>query len=316
MILTLAVLAGYLLDGLVGDPRWFPHPVRAIGWLIAVGERHLNRGGAVRRLLAGALLALAVVGLTAGLAWLLVAGAARLHPLLGHLVTALGTAVFLARRSLVDEAGHAVYRPLQQGDLPAARQAVSWVVGRDTDQLDESEVARAAVETLAENASDGVVAPLCFALAGGLPGIAAYKAINTLDSMIAHKDDRYLYFGRLAARLDDLANWIPARRTFLGLVVAAALTGGDGRAAWHTAWREAHHHGSPNAGWPEGAMAGALGLRLGGLNYYHGEPEQGPVLNAEGRPPTPDDIAKAANLVQGAAHLALISGLLLRWVLN
>lgn len=309
---ALPVLAGYLLDGLIGDPPWLPHPVRGIGRLIAAGERRLNRGGPRARLLAGALLTAAVVGLAATAAGLLVASARRVHPRLGDAVTAGGVAVLLARRSLAHEAGRAVHRPLAAGDLPGARRAVSRVVGRDTDRLDAAGVARAAVETLAENASDGVAAPLLYALAGGLPGIAAYKAVNTLDSMIGHRDERYLYFGRAAARLDDAANWLPARVTTLALAAAAGLSGGAAGAAWRAARADGPRHKSPNAGWPEAAMAGALGIRLGGLNHYDGEPSPGPVLNPGGRPPRPADIPAAVGLVNLASHLVLAAGALIR----
>jgi adenosylcobinamide-phosphate synthase len=307
--IALLVLAGYLLDGLIGDPRWLPHPVRGIGWLISQGERLLNRGGAAARLLAGALLSVSVVGLSVLVAW-------GLGALLGDVLTVLGVGVLLARRSLAEEAGHAVWRPLMAGDLPGARRAVSWVVGRDSDRLDEREVARASIETLAENLSDGVVAPLLFALVAGLPGIACYKAINTLDSMIGHRDSRYLYFGKVAARLDDVANWLPARITMLALIAAAALLRLRPAAAWRAALADGGKHASPNAGWPEAAMAGALGIRLGGLNYYDGQPAPGPLLNPEGRLPEPPDIAAALRLMQVASHLVLIVGALLRGLLS
>lgn len=308
MITLGAVVAGYFLDGLIGDPPGLPHPVRGIGWLIARLEPPLRRTGRGPRaeLAQGLLLTLLVVGISAGLAWLLVWGASRVHPWLGAGVTAVGVAVLLARRSLAQEAGWAVWRPLAAGDLPGARQAVSRVVGRDTAHLDAAGVARAAVETLAENASDGVVAPLLFALLGGLPGIAAYKAINTLDSMIGHKDSRYLYFGRAAAQIDDLANWLPARLTCLGIVVGAALLRRSGAAAWHSALAGAPRHPSPNAGWPEAAMAGALGIQLGGVNYYDGESHAGPVFNPGARPAGAADIPPALELMAFSAHLSLV----------
>lgn len=308
---VLAVAAGYLLDGMLGDPRWLPHPVRGIGSLISLCERWLNRGSAGFRLVTGCISAAFVVAVAGGLAWGLVWSASLVHPWLAHAVTAVGTGILLARRSLAAEAGENVYRPLAAGDLPAARRAVSWVVGRDTEHLDESAVARAAVETLAENASDGVVAPLLFALAGGLPALAAYKAINTLDSMIGHRDERYLYFGRVAARLDDLVNWIPARITMLALVVAAAPSG-----AWRVALTDGGRHTSPNAGWPEAAMAGALGVRLGGLNDYDGEPHQSPFMNAAGRVVQPADIPRAVRLMHRTCHLVLLAGVLIGLMLR
>lgn len=312
MKMALLVVAGYLLDGLIGDPRWLPHPVRGIGWLISQGEHRLNRGGPVARLLAGGVLTCSVVGVTALVAWGTVIGAGLIHPLVDDVVTVIGVGLLLARRSLAEEAGRAVCRPLLAGDLPAARRAVSWVVGRDTDGLDERGVARASIETLAENLSDGIVAPLLFALVGGLPGIALYKAINTLDSMIGHRDSRFLYFGRAAARLDDAANWLPARITLLALVAAAALLGRDASGAWRAALADGGAHASPNAGWPEAAMAGALSIRLGGLNYYDGQPAFGPVLNPEGRLPETTDIPGALALMQAASHLVLVAGVFLR----
>lgn len=314
------VLAGYLLDGLCGDPRWLPHPVRGLGWLITQGERRLNRGSPRRRQAAGALLVLAVAGLSLLTAWALPAAARTLHPLLGDAITALGVGLLLARRSLGQEAGHAVQVPLAAGDLTAARAAVAQVVGRDTAALDATGLARAAVETLAENTSDGVIAPLLFALVGGLPGIALYKSINTLDSMIGHRNERYTHFGWAAARLDDLANWLPARLTTLALVAAAGLAGKNSRAAWRTARGEARKHASPNAGWPEAAMAGALGVRLGGLNYYDREQHAGPIFNRFGRPPTGQDITAAVAMMHLGSHLTLAAGsflaLAVRWFLG
>jgi len=313
---VLPVIAGYLVDGLIGDPHWLPHPVRGVGWLIQWGDRRLNRGAPWMRLALGGTLVVAVVSVTALAAWALGEGARQIHPLLGDLVTALGVGVLLARRSLAEEAGDSVYKPLAAGDLAGARRAVSLVVGRDTEHLDTSGVARAAVETMAENASDGVVAPLLFALAFGLPGIVAYKAINTLDSMIGHQDESYLYFGRVAARVDDLANWIPARVTMVALVAAAALTRRDAAAAWRTAKRDARKHCSPNAGWPEAAMAGALGVCLGGLNWYGGEPHRGPMFNPNGRPPAPADIQHAVALMQNACHLTLAAGIFVHMLIS
>jgi len=189
----------------------------------------------------------------------------------------------LATRSLLDEA-RAVRRLLLNSDLPAARRQVARIVGRDTHALDESEVTRAVIETLAESASDGVIAPMFYLAIGGAPAALAYKAVNTLDSMIGHRDGRYEYFGKFAARLDDAANFIPARLTALLFVLAAWALRLDWRGAWRALRRDGAKHKSPNAGRPEAAMAGALGVQLGGTNYYDGEPHYGKRLGDAKRP--------------------------------
>lgn len=308
-------VAGYLWDGCLGDPPWLPHPVRAMGWVVALGDGWLNRGTPAWRIGAGGLLVVGLAAASAAAAWALVAVAGRQHPLLAAVASALGTGVLVARRSLATEAGTAVSGPLVAGDLVAARAALSRVVGRDTLELTATEIARAAVETVAENTSDGVTAPLFYTLLGGLPALAAYKAVNTLDSMIGHRDPRYLYFGRVAARLDDAANWLPARLTCLAMVAAAALQRRSPVAAWRAALAGAARHSSPNAGWPEAAMAGALGVRLGGTNTYDGVPHPGPVFNAAGRPPAAADVAAAVRLMHLSSHLFLAAGVIVRLLL-
>jgi adenosylcobinamide-phosphate synthase len=194
----------------------------------------------------------------------------------------------LATRSLIDEAG-AVRRLLLNSNLPAARRQVGRIVGRDTQALDESEVTRAVIETLAESASDGIVAPMFYLAIGGAPAALAYKAVNTLDSMIGHRNERYEFFGKFAARLDDAANFIPARLTALLFVLAAWLLRLDWRGAWRVLWRDGAKHKSPNAGRPEAAMAGGIGAQLGGTNYYDGERHHGPRMGDAKRPL--DDLA-------------------------
>lgn len=281
--LTVALVA-LALDALIGWPDWLyrriGHPVTWIGRLIAALDALWNRGG--QRILKGAL-AVAVVVLAAvipalGLSlWLL---PLRFGPaILGVLAWPL-----VATRSLYDHVA-AVARPLAAGDVAGARQAVAMIVGRDLAD-DPAPIARAALESLAENASDGVVAPILWAAIAGLPGIAAYKAINTLDSMIGHMSPRHALFGRVAARLDDLVN-LPASRltAVLFLLAAAPKRRGNRGRAWRVVWRDAGRHRSPNAGWPESAMAGALGVRLSGPRSYHGVPSNEPWLNPEGRDP-------------------------------
>jgi adenosylcobinamide-phosphate synthase len=280
------------------------HPVTWMGALIAAVERRWNRGGPARRRTAGVLCVLVVTGAAAlpaaaaqallpGGAWGVILGAVLAWPL-------------IAARSLHDHVS-AVARPLAAGDLAGARTAVSMIVGRDPARLDEAGVARAALESLSENASDGVVAPLFWGAVAGLPGIAAYKAINTMDSMIGHRNDRYEDFGKAAARLDDLVNLIPARLTGL----AIALAGGRPVEALRVMARDARRHRSPNAGWPEAAMGGALGIRLSGPRVYGDRVAEEPWLNAGAPDPSPADLARGlalyvrAMILCGAGLLAL-----------
>jgi adenosylcobinamide-phosphate synthase len=208
----------------------------------------------------------------------------------------------LATRSLLDGAG-IVTRALEAGDLDRARRRLSRIVGRDTAHLSESEIATAVIETLAESCCDGIVAPLFWLAAGGVPCAMAYKAVNTLDSMIGHPEPPYRYFGRVAARLDDAANLVPARLTALGIAVGSEMRGLDGARALRIWRRDGGKHASPNAGQSEAAMAGGLGVRLGGLRTYDGNPHEAPVLHAEGRPPSVRDARAAMSLV------AMVSGM-------
>jgi adenosylcobinamide-phosphate synthase len=275
------------------------HPVIWIGTAIAALERRWNHSGALAQRVAGVTLLLLVAGLAGAAGWVVtwaLSDGAAVAVLI--LVATTG----LAQRSLDDHV-RAVAAPLAQGDLAAARVALACIVGRDTGALDEQGVALAATESLAESFCDGVVAPAFWFLIGGLPGLFAYKAINTADSMIGHRDDRYLYFGWAAARSDDLANFVPAR--LAGLLISCA--GARGLA---TMWRDARLHASPNAGWPEAAMAGVLGKRLGGPVSYDGEPTQRPWIG-DGAPPSIDDLKRALWTYRRACLLlwALVGGI-------
>jgi adenosylcobinamide-phosphate synthase len=293
--LTVALVA-LALDAMIGWPdglyRRISHPVVWLGWLIAALDRRWNRDA--HRIARGVLAALVVIGATlipaALLTWALAPlpfGAVALGVLAWPLV---------ATRSLYDHVA-AVARPLAQGDISAAKSAVAMIVGRDLDDRPEP-IARAALESLAENASDGVVAPVLWAAIAGLPGIAVYKAINTLDSMIGHMSPRHALFGRFAARLDDLVNLPAARLTGL-LFIAAAWSG----KAWRVMRRDARRHRSPNAGWPEAAMAGALGVRLSGPRSYAGVETPEPWLNAEARDPGAADLMRGLRLYRRAMVL-------------
>lgn len=283
----------YALDLLAGDPEWFPHPVRLFGSLTRAGETQLRRvvGGPASEMLAGAVL----TGSVASIGWAL----GRPKNAAWQVLLAWTA---LATRSLLDEAG-AVIHALEADDLDLARQRLARIVGRDTGNLDESEISRAVIETLAESACDGIVAPLFWLAAAGVSGAMSYKAINTLDSMIGHPEPPYRFFGKAAARLDDAANFIPARLTALGIVIAATLCGRNAEHARRIWLRDGGEHASPNAGQSEAAIAGALGVRLGGTNVYGGLPHKAEFLNAEGRCPTVREAKIALSLV------AIVSGL-------
>ena len=299
------LLTAYALDLVLGDPPSWPHPVRWLGRLIAAGEEPLRRRLASPRL-AGTVLAggcvLAAAGSAALLIWLAGAG----HPWLGWLMSVLLIYWAIAVRDLVNHAW-AVYRPLQQGDLPAARQALAYIVGRETASLDEAGIIRATVETIAENTVDGIISPLFYAALGGAPLAWAFKAVSTLDSMVGYKTPRYREFGWAGAKLDDLANWLPARLSGLFFVLGAKLTGLDGRRAWQIFCRDGRRHASPNAGWPEAAMSGALGLRLGGANVYHGTVVEKPWIGDPLREPEIADIPRAVRLLLAVSTLAALS---------
>ncbi len=297
------IIGALLLDFLLGDPRWLPHPVVGIGLFIAEAEGILRQTG-MNAKIAGILLLASTVGMVAGAAWLLLAGAALIHPLARD-----GVALFLAYSCLAARSLHGeskvVADALTRGDLPLARQLLARIVGRDTDQLEEPEIWRGVVETVAENSSDGVIAPLlCLILGGPVLGLA-YKAVNTLDSMVGYKNDRYLQFGRASARFDDLVNWVPARLTGILMTLTAPLFGLSLSNAWLIMRRDGRNHSSPNSGIPEAAAAGALGVQLGGTNCYFGKPVAKPTIGDSLRPLSRDAWRGAVRLMYGA-EVALV----------
>jgi adenosylcobinamide-phosphate synthase len=307
-----AVVLGcaYAMDLIVGDPEWLPHPVRGIGRLISIGESAASPGrhSPVRDLLQGAVVTVAVVVAVATAAVLVLLAMRHVHPAAAMLTEVFLAWTALATGSLLSEASRVIHA-LEEGDLVSARARLARIVGRDTAALAEPEIARAVIETLAESTCDGIVAPLCFLVAGGVPAALAYKAVNTLDSMIGHREAPYTYFGRVAARLDDVANFVPARISALAIAIAAACLGRSGAGAWRI-WRRDHRrHDSPNAGHPEAAMAGALGVRLGGTNYYDGIPSVKLELNAEGSAPTPVAARAACRVVEAASLVSVIAAL-------
>jgi adenosylcobinamide-phosphate synthase len=299
--------AAYLLDQIAGDPEWFPHPVRLIGWAIARGEAVLRRPhqGELAELVSGGALTAALVAATYYVTAQIIRQAYRTSGALGGLTETILGCTCLAARNLEREAT-AVIEALAAGDILLARRRLARIVGRDTGQLDGHEISRAVIETVAESASDGVVAPLVYMALGGVPLAMAYKAVNTLDSMIGHADTRYFYFGKAAARLDDAANYLSARLTSLAIIAASSFLGdGDAQWAWHIWRRDGDKHKSPNAGQPESAMAGALRVRLGGDNTYAGELIRGQSIGGEFPAPTCEHARQAVRVVSVAALLCV-----------
>ena len=310
MMTVWAVLGGFVLDALFGDPAWLPHPVVYMGKAISKLEKFLRprlpktpQG----ELLGGAIVAFCLPVGTFLLTGLVCWGAARLHPLLGLAVQMFWCGQALAARGLVQESTN-VYQELKKPDLPGARKAVSRIVGRDTAELTAEGVTKAAVETVAENASDGVIAPLLYMLIGGAPLALTYKAINTMDSMLGYKNEKYLYFGRIPAKLDDAANYLPSRLAALLWVAAAAFTHNDAKGAWKIWRRDRRNHASPNSAQTESACAGALGVQLAGPAYYFGEYYAKPTIGDALRPIEPEDILRANQMMYVASSFALAWG--------
>ena len=309
MLISLAAcITGFLLDFIFGDPVWLYHQVRVIGNFISFGEKTLRK--IFRKTPGGELAAGAVLWfLTAGLSFLIpfavLAGAQMLHPVLRFLIESFWCYQILAARCLVNESGK-VYDRLKENDLPGARKAVSMIVGRDTENLTVEGVTKAAVETVAENTSDGVTAPLLFLILGGAPLGFLYKAVNTMDSMLGYKNEKYLYFGRFPARMDDVFNYIPSRTTALFMIAAAFLTGMDGKNAWKIYLRDRRKHASPNAAQTEAVCAGALRVRLAGDAVYFGKLYKKEYLGDSLRPIEAEDIRRAGRLMYVTAVLMLI----------
>ena len=295
VFIILPLLVGWLLDILLGDPAWLPHPIVWFGKMIAFGEKRLNKGA--HRKAKGALMAIGLILLIFVVVWLLLS---ILPPLARLGVSTLLVFFCLAGTTLIREVRQvflAVDRSLEEG-----RRQVARIVGRDTSELSAQEVRTAALETLAENLSDGVIAPLFWYLLLGVPGMLAYKMINTLDSMIGYKTERYKDFGCWAAHIDDIANYIPARLTALLMVIAAGkphLTG--------FVWRNGRNHASPNSGYPEAALAGILNCRFGGPHHYFGQLFDKPYIGTNDRPLTTEDMKTAVRINRTAEVLMVLA---------
>ncbi|PWJ72571.1 adenosylcobinamide-phosphate synthase CbiB [Murimonas intestini] len=309
MMLSLwALVLGFLLDLLIGDPHFIYHPVRLVGNLITVTEKGLRRffpktkGGETA---AGVFLAVIVISVTTAVPALLLYLAGRISPEVRFVLETIMCYQLLATKSLKDESMK-VYDKLKAGDLPEARKAVAMIVGRDTESLDEAGVTKAAVETVAENTSDGIIAPMLFMAVGGAAFGYFYKAINTMDSMVGYKNEKYLYFGRFAARLDDVVNYIPARLAACFMTAAAAFVSLDTKEAWRIYRRDRRNHASPNSAQTEAVMAGALNVQLAGDAWYFGKLHKKKTIGDDTRPVEYEDIRRADRLLYATAILSLV----------
>lgn len=296
-----------MIDMILGDPAWLPHPVVYMGKLIQSAEAMLRKifktKGGLK--FAGLLLWIITVGGSFALTFAVLKIAFAVHILLGFVLQTLFIWTGIARKTLYDEA-EAVYETVAAQDLPAARIRIGYLVGRDTTNLSFGEIIRAAVETVAENTVDGVTAPLFYATIGGAPLMMAYKAVNTLDSMVGYKNEQYEDFGYFSAKIDDLFNYIPARITLVGFIFAAAILGFDHTNTKQIAMRDHKNHKSPNAGWPEAAMAGTLGIQLGGSNIYFGKVVEKPTIGDKERDLATKDIIDAGRIMKKTSDMMLL----------
>lgn len=308
MLTVAAVVAGFLLDALLGDPRRIPHPIVAMGNAIAWLEPRLRAAfpdtpSGARR--AGMVLVAVLCAGSFGATWCLIAVAGLVHPLLGLAVETWLCYQALAACELRRQSMRVV-RELTREGLPAARRAVGMIVGRDTEALDERGVLKAAVETVAENTADGVVGPLVYLIVGGAPLGMLYKAVNTMDSMVGYKNERYLDFGRAAARIDDVLGFVPARLAALCMIAAAPAAGLSAKGAWRIWRRDRFNHASPNSAQTESAMAGALGVELAGSAVYFGKLVEKPTMGDATRPIEREDVRRANRLMVLASALSLV----------
>ena len=315
---TIALAAGFLLDLLMGDPRWLYHPVCLIGNLIGFLEKRIRKifpETEKGQILGGLLEVILICAFSFGLPWILLSVLYKNVPMAGVLLETFWCYQLLATKSLKDESMK-VYDRLKNGTIEEARYAVSMIVGRDTKELTEEGVTKAAVETVAENGSDGVIAPMLYMTIGGAPLMFLYKGINTMDSMLGYKNEKYLYFGRCAARLDDLANYIPARISGWLMVAAAFFTGMNGKNAARIYQRDRRNHASPNSAQTESAVAGALEIQLAGNAYYFGKLYKKPTIGDSLRPVEPEDIKRVNRLLYAASFLSVILCLGVRMALQ
>lgn len=304
--LPISMMIAYIVDKLVGDPLWFPHPVIYIGKVIAHIEKLIRKTVKTDKGLkiAGAFLWLFVVGGTYAIVFAIVKLGFHFNFYLGSVIQTIFIWTGIARKCLYTEAKK-VYDLVEGKNLAKARQQVGYLVGRDTTQLSYKEIIRATVETVAENTVDGVTAPLFYAMIGGAPLMMAYKAINTLDSMVGYKNEKYADLGFVSAKLDDVVNFIPARISLVGFIFGSAIKGYDHHDVQRIAMRDHKNHKSPNAGWAEAAVAGALGVQLGGANVYFGEVVEKPTIGDKNRELEAQDILRAGQIMYKTSDMML-----------
>lgn len=298
----IAVTFAVLLDWFVGDPPDWPHPVKWMGTLIYKLDRILNRGSGKKA--KGTAMVIVVLLTVGGIAILVTSFFYYIHPAAGIFMEAMLISTAIAQKSL-KEASLSVYDPLVTNNLEEAREKLSWIVGRDTERLDEPEIVRAAVETVAENTSDGITAPLFWAAIGGAPFALVYRAINTCDSMVGYKNEKYLEFGWASAKLDDLVNWLPSRLTSLCMIIMNRPMYTTRMSAWKMVRRDARKHPSPNSGWGEAAVAAIMGIQLGGINYYKGIVSKRATMGEELVPLEKNHMVAANKIVTATVPLFL-----------
>lgn len=308
----LTVFIAYLLDLSFGDPPCLPHPVRGIGWLIAKLEPPFRTLIKNERL-SGAIFAATITFLVWSTTFVLIRITNHFSRILGVFFSVFFIYSCLAIKDLKVESMQ-VYEALKNKDLALARKKLALIVGRDTGNLNEREIIRATVETVSENTTDGIISPLFFAFIGGAPLGLLYKAINTLDSMVGYKNARYINFGWATAKLDDIANFIPARISAIFIIISSWLAGYNALGAWRIALRDGRKHPSPNSGIPEAAMAGALEIQLGGLSYYHGVPNPKPYIGDNNNPPEMKHIKESINIAYVSSVLFMVAGMFLFWL--
>lgn len=317
MEIVLIIGAAFVLDLVLGDPRWLPHPICLIGNLISAGEKLLRSvfpKTASGERWAGTVLWFLVISISFAVPFFLLKGLALIQPWAAYLVQTLFCYQILAAKSLKTESMR-VYKYIKAEDLENSRKYLSWIVGRDTENLSFKQITKAVVETIAENTSDGVIAPMLFMMIGGAPMGFLYKGVNTLDSMVGYKNDKYINFGRFSARADDVFNYIPARITAAAMIIGAFFTGLDGRNAWRIFLRDRHNHASPNSAHPESACAGALKVQLAGDAYYFGKLYKKKTIGDDNREIEAEDIPRTNRLMYAAAVICLILFSLIRSLL-
>jgi adenosylcobinamide-phosphate synthase len=308
------IITAYFLDLIIGDPHWISHPVRIIGKVIEYLERTLRKNSQSQQTekIKGIILTVITVGVSYYIIYLLIYTAGVISPGLKFAFSSFIIFTTLSTKNLGEEA-FSVYRALEEDNLELARKRVSRIVGRDTKNLDEEEIVRATIESIAEGTVDGIISPLFYAVLGGAPLAMAYKAVNTLDSMVGYKNEKYLYFGWFSAKLDDLVNYLPARISILLIPVACLILRQRGLMALRVIFRDGKKSPSPNAGIPETGFAGALGIQLGGVNFYQGVKEYRPILGEKLKEISTKDILKAIRLSYTVSILMFLGGLVLVW---